>query len=202
MIQEYDNQRDKEGETTLSTNSVDQMALSSNNSMNNECPEVQDNTTLDPPSPSSHSTSPIDKVNITIPINSGIMNSNSSDFNNIPSNFDDKNVNTNLVDNRNTLKVEKTEHISSSPSSGTSHHESSPLLNNDKNKTRERELNAAATLQAATRAMIARRKSFFHAKKQAMSSLGIQNFFLNSRSKEHEGIEEREDSGRKRKDCL
>jgi hypothetical protein len=38
------------------------------------------------------------------------------------------------------------------------------------------------------RAMIARRKSFFHAKKQAMSSLGIQNFLLNSRNKEYEGI--------------
>jgi hypothetical protein len=50
--------------------------------------------------------------------------------------------------------------------------------------------------------MIARRKSFFYAKKQAMSSLGIQNFFLNSRNKEHEGIEEQEDIGRKRKGRL
>jgi hypothetical protein len=176
------------GETTLSTNSVDQMVLSSDDSVNNECPEVQDNTTLDLPSPSSHSTNPIDKVDDTIPINSEIMNSNSSECNSISSNFDDKNINTNLVtDNRNTL-----EHIGLSPSCDTSHHESSPLLNNDMNNTRERVLNAAATLQAATRAMIARRKSFFHAKKQAMSSLGIQNFFLNSRLKSERIVGEKE----------
>jgi hypothetical protein len=41
-----------------------------------------------------------------------------------------------------------------------------------------REMHAAATLQAATRAMLARKKSFANVKRQAMASLVIQKSLL------------------------
>lgn len=77
-------------------------------------------------------------------------------------------------------------------------------LNGDPDSLRLREEHAAATLQAATRAMIARKKSFIQAKRQAMASLVIQKSFLHWWvTKEHPGSDRRDDDlGRKRKDLL
>lgn len=67
-----------------------------------------------------------------------------------------------------------------------------------------RELNAAATLQTSARALPARKKSFAHAKRQAMASLVIQKSFLQWRVKREQTSEEdKKDSDIKRNnDCL
>lgn len=66
------------------------------------------------------------------------------------------------------------------PSSSTSCHMNADL----------RELNAAATLQTAARALPARKKSFAHAKRQAMASLVIQKSFLQWRVKREQTSED------------
>lgn len=67
----------------------------------------------------------------------------------------------------------------------------------------EREIHAAATLQAATRAMLARKRSFTHAKRQALASLVIQKSFLHWWvSKDTSGAKSEDDAGRKRKDFM
>ena len=78
------------------------------------------------------------------------------------------------------------------------------MLNGDPENLRLREEHAAATLQAATRAMIARKKCFVQAKRQAMASLVIQKSFLHWWvTKEHPGSDRRDDeTGRKRKDLM
>ena len=78
------------------------------------------------------------------------------------------------------------------------------MLNSDPDSLRLREEHAAATLQAATRAMIARKKCFVQAKRQAMASLVIQKSFLHWWvTKEHPGSDRRDDEiGRKRKDIM
>jgi hypothetical protein len=53
-----------------------------------------------------------------------------------------------------------------------------------------RELNTAATLQTAARALPARKKSFAHAKRQAMASLVIQKSFLQWRVKREQTSED------------
>jgi IQ calmodulin-binding motif len=69
---------------------------------------------------------------------------------------------------------------SAPPSSSTSCHMNADL----------RELNAAATLQTAARALPARKKSFAHAKRQAMASLVIQKSFLQWRVKREQTSED------------
>ena len=67
-----------------------------------------------------------------------------------------------------------------------------------------RELNAASTLQTSARALPARKKSFAHAKRQAMASLVIQKSFLQWRVKrEQTNEEDKKDCDIKRNsDCL
>jgi IQ calmodulin-binding motif len=66
----------------------------------------------------------------------------------------------------------------------------------------EREMHAAATLQAATRAMLARKKSFTHAKRQALASLVIQKSFLHWWVSKDPSNWLGDDTGRKRKDFM
>ena len=73
-------------------------------------------------------------------------------------------------------------------------------LQKNMNFNSQEELHAAGTLQAATRAMIARRNSFSQAKKQAMASLIIQKSFLHWFHKDQStAVKNGETIGRKRK---
>ena len=77
------------------------------------------------------------------------------------------------------------------------------LKNNSTCTADEREMHAAATLQAATRAMLARKRSFTHAKRQALASLVIQKSFLHWWvSKDPSNGKPGDDTGRKRKEFM
>ena len=98
-------------------------------------------------------------------------------------------------------------HANAQPVTETSA-QSSPQTHMKENGTHQKnmkfhskeELHAAGTLQAATRAMIARRNSFSQAKKQAMASLIIQKSFLHWFHKDQStAVKNGETIGRKRK---
>jgi IQ calmodulin-binding motif len=100
------------------------------------------------------------------------------------------------------LSAHSSTSTSAPPDSLASTHRTLTAKNSFTGAADEREMHAAATLQAATRAMLARKKSFTHAKRQALASLVIQKSFLHWWVSKDPSNWIGDDTGRKRKDFM